>query len=110
MSEHNRRDTNHIRRRGDPRTTLRDGVIIGTTQALILLLIIFGLTIFTGNQQQRSLNDIRSSARAQVCVLILPVGPEGRDEGAVNSLCLIPNGIQPVDANGDGMVETQAGR
>lgn len=86
---------------------LRDGIIIGTTQAVILLLLLFVLTLATGQQQQKTLSDIRNATRAQVCVLLLPVTEEGRNEGKTNSRCLIPNGIPPVDANGDGRVELE---
>lgn len=92
---------------------VRDSVIIGVTQALTIVAIIAIFLIISGNQQQQALNDLRSSARAQVCELALKVHttPEGstRDEGATNSLCLIPNGIEPIDANGDGVVEVENG-
>lgn len=90
-------------------SVIRDGIIIGLTQAIILVLILFGVTIVAGNQQQHTLTDIRNATRAQVCVLLLPVGPTGRSEGQTNSRCLVPNGIAPVDANGDGQIEFEGG-
>lgn len=84
---------------------IRAGIIIGVSQALVLILCVALITIFTGNQQQKALNDIRSATSAQVCVLLLPVDEHGRDEGQTNSLCLIPSGLQPIDANGNGRVE-----
>lgn len=84
---------------------IADGLITGATMALVLLLAIYGIVLLSGNQQQRALNDIKSAARAQVCVLLLPVNEHGRDEGQTNSRCLVPNGIPPVDANDNGRIE-----
>lgn len=75
---------------------------------LMVLMFVLSLVILyllVGNREQALLEEIRDGNRALVCVLILPVGEEGRDEGETNGSCLIPNGIAPVDANRDGHTE-----
>jgi hypothetical protein len=82
-----------------------NGIVIGSSAAVVLVLAVLMLSLVFGNQQQQALDDIRNSTRAEVCVLLLPVGDHGRSEAQTNSRCLIPNGIAPVDANGDGQIE-----
>lgn len=89
------------------RERLITGTIIGVTAATVIVLSFVMLSLIVGNQQQKALSDIRNAARAQVCVLLLPVTPVGRNEGQTNSRCLIPNGIAPVDANGDGQIQLE---
>jgi hypothetical protein len=91
------------------RSTFWNAVIIGLTQAVILVLLLVLASMLLGNQQQRTLVDIKAATRAQVCVLTLPVTSEGRDEGQTNAVCLIPNGIPPLDTNGDGAIDTDPG-
>jgi len=85
---------------------IRDSVIQGAVAGLTILVLAVGINVIAGNQQQDALNDIKASARAQVCVLVLPVTDQGRDEAETNSICLIPNGIAPGDWDNDGRVET----
>lgn len=88
----------------------RDSAVIGFTMAVSLFALLILFSVFAGRNQTAILNSIDNASRAQVCVLILPSDPEtGRDEAQVNSQCLIPNGIEPVDADGDGQIETQGG-
>jgi hypothetical protein len=82
-------------------SSIIQGVVTGITLVVLLLV----LTLLSGNTQQKTLNDIKAATRAQACVLTLPVEASGRSEGAVNSRCLVPNGIPPVDTNGNGVVE-----
>lgn len=91
------------------RYVLRDAALVGLVQAIVLVLVIYIAVALSGNRQVTLLNDIRSAIRANVCVLVLPVGEDGRSEAATNSRCLIPNGIQPIDANDDGVIDTERG-
>lgn len=91
------------------RPALIDGAIIGVTQAIILIILLIVVTAAAGGGQQAVLTDIRNATRAQVCVLLLPVDDQGRDEALTNSRCLVPNGIEPVDANGNGTIEFEKG-
>ena len=90
-----------------PRRPWIDGLIIGTTQAIILILLLVILALVIPSQQQQSLDDIRASNRAIACVLLLPVGDTGRSEWQANSKCLVPNGLDPIDIDGDGQIEIQ---
>lgn len=75
--------------------TVKDGFIIGVTQAVVLLAMLYGLVLLTGNQEQRSLEEISNGTRATVCVLALPVdGDTGRDQSLVEA-CLRDNGLIP---------------
>lgn len=91
------------------RPSIIDGMIIGVTQAIILILLLVLVSAALGNSQEQLLSDIRNATRAQVCVLLLPVNDQGRDEAQTNSRCLVPNGIPPVDANGNGTIEYEKG-
>src|SRR5262245_51386334 len=87
------------------RDRIADGAIQGAAMGLVFVLLLVILAMMLGGQQQSTLTEIRNATRAEVCVLILPVSTQGRDEAAVNRRCLIPNGIAPVDADGNGRVE-----
>lgn len=87
------------------RYVLRDAVLIGTVNALVLILVVVIFTAISGNQQQHALEQIRDGVQAQVCVAVLPLGEAGRDEAMTNTRCLIPYGFEPTDADGDGRVE-----
>lgn len=96
-------------RRRQARTLINrmaDYALQGAMFAIMFVLLLVMLTILTGNQQARLLEQIRDGNRAVVCVLLLPVDDRGRDEGDTNSICLVPNGIDPVDVNRDGITET----
>ena len=80
------------------------GVAVLTT-----VIILAGLTLAYRGQ---AANDVRLRQAALdanvaiVCVLALPVDPvKGRDEDRMNSVCLVPHGIDAFDVNGDGVVE-----
>jgi hypothetical protein len=90
-----------------PRRPWVDGIIIGSTQAIILLLLVVVLAYVIPSQQQQSLDDIRASNRAIACVLLLPVDAGGRSEWQANSKCLIPNGLDPIDIDGNGRIDIQ---
>lgn len=50
------------------------------------------------------------ATEALICTLSAPLspGPSGntiRDEGFVNSICIIPHGLEPFDVNGDGVID-----
>jgi hypothetical protein len=85
--------------------SLKDGIVIGVTQAIILVLVVALIVMISGNQQQKALNDIRASNRAIACVLLLPVTVSGRSEIQANTKCLKPNGLAPIDADGNGTIE-----
>jgi len=86
------------------KSRIADNVIIGVTMGITVILVVILASIALGNQQQNTLNAIRDVGRAQACVTALAIGPNGRDEGTVNGLCFIPNGVEPIDTNYDGHV------
>lgn len=65
------------------------------TALVIVVITIAGITLFFGEQSQQerdTLQEIRNATLAEVCVLALPVRPEGRSENAVEG-CLRQHGL-----------------
>lgn len=90
------------------RQSIKDGLVIGVTQAVVLLGLLYALVFFTGNQQQKALDEIANGTRAQVCVLRLAQGPFEEDPASPDyiepedrrtlenaNLCLVANGLTP---------------
>ena len=69
------------------------------TVVLSIALAIGALQLFYGSAARED----RAITRATFCVLAIP--PEARSELHVNQACLISNGLEPFDINGDGHVE-----
>ena len=67
--------------------------------ALAFVLMLWGLATALGNREADVLEDVRDAARAQVCVLALPVTEHGRRIPAVNE-CLRANGLPPLGPRG----------
>lgn len=84
---------------------IRDSIVQGVVAGATIIVTVIVLSIFMTNNQEESLNEIKQSNRAIACVLVLPVSDNGRIEADVNSLCLVPNGLEPGDWNKDGTVE-----
>jgi hypothetical protein len=82
----------HVRR------SIWDGFIIGITMAVVLVAAVWLVVVLSGDPQ-----------RAIACELTLPITEQGRDEAVSNSRCLIPNGLDPIDSNLNGMVEVEPG-
>lgn len=57
--------------------------------------LIIAAALLLPNNEEKFLGDIRDAARAEVCVLSLPIGEMGRSETGVN-LCLTQNGLAPL--------------
>lgn len=66
---------------------------------LSIVLSLIGLNIIYGSAAEEE----RGVQRAQLCVLAIP--PDIRLEGHLNRVCLVNNGLDPFDINGDGAVE-----
>lgn len=72
--------------------SIKDGVIIGFTQAVVLILLLMALTFALGNQQAVS----AQYQRAIACELGLPSDPDtGRDPVLVDK-CFTDAGLEPV--------------
>jgi hypothetical protein len=81
-------DTFDARRR---RGAWVDGLIVGATQAVVLILLLVVLTFAFGNQQQVA----AQYQRAIACELSIPSDPHtGRDPGDV-AKCFIDAGLEP---------------
>lgn len=79
-------------------------LVVGAFVAMVLLL--GGIQFVTIAHNSSVSNALLGSNRASICVLVIPNPPDsGRDEGRVNSVCLIPNGLPAFDVNGDGDIE-----
>lgn len=78
------------------RRSIWDGLIIGATMSLLIIAAIWVAVIFAGDPQ-----------RAIVCELALPVNDAGRSEATTNTRCLIPNKLDPIDSNGNGVIEVE---
>lgn len=70
-------------------TALKDGIVQGLTQGIILMVLLVGATFLFGNQQQVAVN----YAKAQACELAVPITSEGRDPGLV-AKCFTDVGLQ----------------
>lgn len=67
---------------------------------LSIALSLAGLNLIYGD----SAAEQRGVARAQLCVLAIP--PDARSEGRVNRVCLVSNGLDPFDLDGNGSIVT----
>ena len=65
---------------------------------LSIILSLIGLNVIYGSAAEEE----RGVQRAQLCVLAIP--PDIRLEGHLNRVCLVNNGLEPFDIDGNGEV------
>jgi hypothetical protein len=75
---------------GNHRDALKNGLIIGFTQAVVFIVLLLILTFALGNQQQVA----TQYQRAIACELAVPVTNTGRDPAAVEK-CFTDAGVLP---------------
>lgn len=104
----------------DTRNGLRFGIVAGCSMAVTLAVIVAMMIAVLGDQQTETLRRIETSnthiAGAFICGFGAPVVQEEQPDGTIvstrpepflNAICLIPQGFDPIDSDGDGVITTE---